>query len=297
MISIEAVNPIEAMKILRKPVGFGMASCQAVSISLLLVGSILQGTAQIITLSDNNSIMQMNTGSGAGVFNWYVDGVNQLKQIGLYYRIGSSGPESSVSMISAPSITLSGPRQVDALYANANLNVDVLYLLTGNSPGSGNSLLNSTVTIKNNNAGGTLDLHFFQYVDVDLGGITGGQSDQFTTFAGRYNKVTQTMGALTFSETFSSLLNPPSRVEANTYNNTLASLLDGSATMLSGATSATGDVTACIEWDVVLAPAGQSGDSLQLSQLFNLQVPEPSFLALVGTGAAIFAILRRRRTA
>ena len=45
-----------------------------------LAAQVMSSSAQIVTLTDNNSVAQINTGSQAGMFNWSVDGQNQLAQ-------------------------------------------------------------------------------------------------------------------------------------------------------------------------------------------------------------------------
>lgn len=259
-----------------------------------LAGLALQAGAQIQTIDHLNSGMEYDPATGA--VDWTVDGVNQLNQQSFHYRVGSSGPEQNVSNIdSTPSIIKNEARHLDVLYANSQLSVDALYYLTGNYAGSGLSGLNLTLTIKNLSAT-TLDLHFFQYADFNLGGVAGGQTNRIFMQGSRYNRVGQYYGTSVLNNTLSSGLMPATRVEAALAGVTLASLTDGNPTLLGNTLAAgLGDVTYAIQWDYVLQAAGVAGDSLQISQLISLQVPEPSSVALIGTGLLAAALLRRSR--
>src|SRR5271165_3106552 len=69
-----------------------------------------------VTLTDQNSTVLIDPTSQAGVYNWTVDGINNLYQQWFWYRIGSTGGQSSIDTISAPSITLSGTNGVNLSY-------------------------------------------------------------------------------------------------------------------------------------------------------------------------------------
>ncbi len=70
-------------------------------LTLMLLAGTLGVQAQIQTLTDNNSVAQINPNSQSGMFNWSVDGQNQLNQQWFWYRIGNT-PEQSIDTISAP---------------------------------------------------------------------------------------------------------------------------------------------------------------------------------------------------
>src|SRR5207245_4856892 len=130
-----------------------------------------------ITLTDLNSVAQIDTGSQAGMFRWTVDGVSQLAQQWFWYRIGSSGPEASINTISPPVNNQATPRQLSTIYTGNLFNVRVDYMLNGSLPGSGRSDMNETITI-NNTSATALDFHFFQYSDFDLNGTPAGDTVQ-----------------------------------------------------------------------------------------------------------------------
>ncbi len=232
--------------------------------------------------------IDINTVTGAGVYNWNAAGVSQLNYHWFYYRVGAVGGESPIQTIdNTPTTTYNAAaRTLDVVYDNGSYSVRTFYKLTGgNTPN-----LSETITI-NNHSGGNLDFHFFQYSDFDLFGSTGGQSVQFSTnsVTGQYYKALQTDGTHTVTELVNSATPPISHFEAQYAGNTLGSLLDGSPTTLSDTTSAgVGNVTFAYQWDVNMA----NNTSFQLSKLLTI-VPEPTALSLVIVSVATMRMLRR----
>lgn len=260
-----------------------------------VAGVTCQSEAQY-SLNHLNSQVTFDVGLGSGsVSSWSVDGANQLYQQWYYYRIGGGQELPLESIDATPTVTQSAPDRLEVTYANSQVSVNLIYILTGGTPGSGQSGINATVSARNLTAN-ALDLHFFQYSDFDLGGAAAGDSVLFTQSLGRYNKATQSDGGSTLTHTFTSGLNPPSRVEAALYDATLTSLTDGSATTLNGVTSlGPGDVTYAIQWDALLNSAGITGDALSIGQVMSLQVPEPSFTAILAAGVVLLGGARWQR--
>jgi hypothetical protein len=260
------------------------------AISLLaLIGLICPSYGQVVPLLSGNSTALVDTGSQAGMFNWSVDGVNQLAQQWFWYRIGAT-PEHSIDTISAPAILTSTANQMTTTYANALLNVRVDYTLTGGAVGSGVSTLLESLTI-NNTSSTALDLHFFQYSDFDLGGSPGGDTVQLGTDTfGKFNEADQVKGSTIFNET--DVTPGADQAEANFFPSTLNSLNDGVPTTLNNNAGplGPGDVEWALEWDRLLNP----GDSLIISKTKYIQVPEPATIALAGLGLAVLLALRRR---
>jgi hypothetical protein len=239
-------------------------------------------SASIYTLTDNGVTALFDSTGGAGWYNWTVAGQNQLNQQWFWYRIGTSGGESAINAIGAPTITQNVPYQLTALYANGALSVQVTYGLTGNTASSG---MNESVRIINNTAT-NLDLHFFQYTDFDLGGFAGGQTVSLGTLP---SMATQTLGsAYSAGETVTPTV---SHREANFFNNTLVSLNDLTPTTLNDNLGPVGpgDVTFAFQWDFTIGP----GLSKSLSPIMNVQVPEPSALALMIVGLAALTLRRQ----
>jgi hypothetical protein len=232
--------------------------------------------------------IDINTVTGAGVYNWNAAGVSQLNYHWFYYRVGSLGGESPIQAIDNTPTSVYNPaaRTLDVVYDNGSYSVRTFYKLTGgNTPN-----LSETITI-DNHSGGNLDFHFFQYSDFDLFGATGGQSVQFSTnsVTGQYYRALQTDGNHTVEEKVNSATPPISHFEAQYAGNTIGSLLDGSPTTLSDTTSAgVGNVTFAYQWDVNMA----NNTSFVLSKLLTI-VPEPTALSLVIISVAAMRMLRR----
>ena len=249
-------------------------------------------------LQSGNSTALINAGTQDGMYNWSVNGENQLFQQWFWYRVGAGGPESAINTISAAAIVPTGLNEATITYANAQLSIRVDYTLSGSAPGTGHAQMGESITI-NNLSSGPLDFHFFQYSDFDLNGDPGGDTVQvFKNLNGKYYEADQSRGVNSFSETTATGGDPgqppgADRAEANFYPGTLNSLNDGGPTTLNNIQGplGTGDVTWAFEWDTTLAQGG----SMVISKLKTLDVPEPGTLALAGLGLTILLTLRRRK--
>jgi hypothetical protein len=261
----------------------------SVTVAMGLALAFAQASANAQTITDQNSSAHINFSTQAGMDSWTVDGINQLNKQWFWYRIGTTGPEHSINTISAPTVTSTGPRQLTGNYSTNNFNLRVDYLISGGAPLSGSSALNESITI-NNTTSNTLDFHFFQYSDFNLGGLSLGDSVALgTDIHGKYNEADQSKGPLIFSE---SVLSPGAdRGEANVTPVTLNSLNDSGPTTLNNVnTAGPGDVTWAFEWDLSIA----AGGSAIISKDKHIDiVPEPSCLALGALGLGFLALRRR----
>jgi len=284
-------------------IGVSSASASRIAgaflLSLILVVALLAtvspSQAQIITLTDNNSVAQIDPTSQLGMFNWTVNGQNSLSQQWFWYRVGATGPEQSIDAISAPTISTPDSRTLNTSYSNGSRSygVAVHYQLTGSALGSQSSRIDEGITITNPRAV-SLDFHLFQYSDFDLGGTAGGDTVRLMTDgSGKFVQALQTDGI--FRATENSVTPGADHGEAGLFNATLVRLNDGLASTLNDNPGPVGpgDATWALEWDLTIAPFGTAS----ISMVKTLAVPEPSALALAAFGLIGLAAYgwRRRR--
>src|SRR5436190_3168452 len=260
--------------------GLKFAIFRKVSFAKFLVlplGFSLISQAQAIeTLTDGNSHAQIDPNSQAGMFNWFVDGQNQLNQQWFWYRVGSSGPEFAINSIGAPVISRPDAKTAYITYTGNGFSLEVDYVLTGQTAGSGQASIRESIRI-HNSLDTPLSFHFYQYSDFDLNSNGGGDTITLgKNNAGKFNEALQTEGALFTSET--AVTPGADHGEAAFFNTTLVKLNNGVPDTLSDAAGpiGPGDVTWALEWDPTIAPISD----FLISKQKDLQVPEPSTLAL-----------------
>jgi hypothetical protein len=271
-----------------------------VSGALVLLGIASPIHAQIVTLSHNNSIAHVNVGSDAGMFDWSVLNGNQyvpnLKQQWFWFRVGDNGPERPINTISAPTFTTPDARSLYTKYNNGSFGVSISYLLTGQAPGSiGHDALSDiaeTISITNGTSS-SLQFHFYQYSDFDLGGTSGNQTIQLgKNLQNLFNEAVQANGTDSLSET---VVSPgANHGEAALFNATLLKLQNGNPDTLNDVAGPVGpgDATWALEWDLTIPAFSSFGISKDKS-IHLKGVPEPTSLALVSLGVAA-CLLRRR---
>src|SRR5215475_11846101 len=101
--------------------------CLSAAVLLMLA---VGAQAQIQTLVNNNSFADINPNNQQGMFDWFVDGQNQLFQQWFWYRVGNN-PEQSIDTISPPLIQRPDARTAYVTYNNGAFSVEVDYVLTG----------------------------------------------------------------------------------------------------------------------------------------------------------------------
>lgn len=241
-------------------------------------------SAAIIPLVDGNSSLEVDPDPGGlGSVNWIVDGVDQMERQWFWFRVGSAGgeaPINSLNLVGTNAFSSNFEPNNNGLFMlyedqNNTFTIDVLYVLAGGSAGSGVSDIAEQIRIVNT-GDAALPFHFFQYSNFDLNGTP----DNDTVEANNANSVSQSDPNLIVSETV--VAPKPSHSQVGLYPTIINSLNDGLPTTLNDfGGPVNGDVTWAYQWDFVLAP----GRSYIISKDKHVQmVPEPSAMAIVGTG-------------
>jgi len=255
----------------------------------LLLGS--AGAQATIILEDLNSQAEIDLTSDAGMFRWTVDGIENLRKQWFWYRIGDTGPELPLNALGTPLSKTSdgdldpGDERLISRYAGSGLTVTIDYVLTGGPVGSGVSDIAEMIVLENT-GGDDIDLHFFQYVDFELGGTV----DDVAVEILNGNTAVQTDVGTWLSETVVTWM--PDYCEAGIGGSILAKLTDADADTLSDNAGplGPGDLSWAFQWDVELEP----GDTFIISKDKNL-VPEPAGLVVLGVGSLVLMLRRRRR--
>jgi hypothetical protein len=243
-----------------------------------------------VTLTEENSIVNIVTNSQAGMNSWTIDGKQVLDQQWFWYRVGND-PTGQHSLDTLPATYVNiDASDVVASFTGATFIVTANLSLVGSASGNGTSDLTIQFKIKNT-SGITTNFHFFEYSNFTLGGAPG-DTVQFPNS----NSVAQvgSLGSVFENAvaTGGSGFPAPMHHEADVVFNTLNKLNAGSPQFLNDANSAgPGDVTWAFEWDLPIA----GGATSQFSKDISIVVPEPSTVALVGMSLISMLALRRRR--
>lgn len=265
------------------------------ALAALTAGSV--GFAQPVTtatLADGNSTALVDVGSSMGMYQWTIDGNNQLAQQWFWYRTGSGGVAAPINAIGGLSYNQAGgPNYLLLNYDNAQLGVQVEYTLTGG--GFGQAQIKETITLINRTQA-DLDFHLFQYSDFDLAGSPAGDSIAITgnNITG-FLQAIQTKGPSQIAETIT--LPYAAHAEASDIQDAIRNRLNTVAGLtLNDVTSAGpgADAAWAYQWDFVI-PANSSVDVLKDKTLNVVPVPEPSSLGLIGLGLAALVLRRKQR--
>ena len=253
------------------------------TILTVIVSLFCVATAQAYLLNDGNSTVDIQD-SSSGISSWVVDGTDNLFQQWFWYRVGETGPESSVDTLSAPIVDDDdGDGTLGLTYTGAQISVELDFTLGGGQAGSGVSDIGEVITI-NNISNETLSLHFFQYVDFNLG------LDAYDDVVEVINPyvVAQSDSEAVVSETVA--VPHASLHEVGIYSSTLDRLEDALPTTLDGSTGPLGqdDVTWAFQWDFTL----NVGGSYIISKDKHIVIPEPAALGLMLIGGLV--LLGRR---
>lgn len=262
------------------------------AVSMLCVGATANATTAI--LSNLNSTASIDTGSLSGMYNWNIDGANPLVTQQFWYRVGTSGGESSIN-----TLTQTGFAYTDVDFDGFNERALVKYTntvskftlqvqttLQGGSLGSKGSDIAEIITIKNVGTS-ALDFHFFMYTDFKL---SLSSNDKITFLNSTTALQTNVNGA--FITTIASASGITSSNEAALFPTLFTSLTNSTPTILSGVLGPlTGDATFGYEWDVSIAVNGTLTVTVDKNAM---AIPEPSSMVLALGGFILLGVLGRR---
>ncbi len=251
--------------------------------------------AALYTLIDDNSTAVINDGLSTGMGTWTIDGTDHMLQQWFWYRVGNTAeaPIDTLVLIVGGVTDTNFDGNKDTLYLRygndqdaTQYTVEVRFTLDGASAGSGLSDIAEQITITNTGAS-SLDFHFFQYSDFDLGG-DGAPNDTVQLI--NANTVRQSDPDWTISET---VVTPAADgFELDFFAITRDKLNDSAATTLGNASGAgpvgPGNVTWAFQWDKTIS----AGGAFQISKDKNI-TPEPVTLGLLLGGLVLLKGFRR----
>lgn len=248
-----------------------------------------------LTLNSGNASADIDPGSQAGMFNWFVDGQDYLAQQQVWYRLNGTASESSVDTLPLSSLTQPTANSATMIYSGAGFDLELRYTLTGGGAGSGMSDISEQLIVRNT-SNGQLGLSLFLFSNFDLSG--GG--DTVTSIPWKpipftnpgYDRATQLGGLASETTTLGYFAD---RAEAGAPGTTLAHLNDGAiSTLVNAGVSfgpvGLGDVSYTFQWDLSLANGGS--EIIGVDKRLTV-VPEPTALSLAVIGLA--GLLARSR--
>lgn len=250
--------------------------------------------AQTVVLEDANASASFNLTSG-GQVGWNVDGVGHLFNQRFFFRTSQMNDEQAVDSLSltgsqtTDTNTFDDPRSdtLSLRYASTSgLEFRIAYLLRGGPAGSGTADLAETIRITNTSSA-SVTMSFFQYVDFDLGGTSGGDFAQVINA----NTVRQwdPSSNVTVAET---VVTPgPTAYQVGSFPSIVNLFGDGLPSNLNNFGGQIGPVDAswAFQWDITLNPGG----AFVISKDKLITIPSPAGVALLGIAG--FAAARRRR--
>lgn len=257
-----------------------------------LGGLVLVASSQAaVVLSHNGSSVSINENT-ATIDDWFVGGIDNVFAHTYYFRVGDAGTASSISTLSAPTVTQFGPRAAEIVYGSNQFRVTVTYLLTGATNGQTADLAESVLV---ENLGTAAAFRLFQYNDYDMNGTSGNDTgDRLNSSSIRMTDngvtaITAVEGGTPIPEFSEIGLFPSTRnsiTGTNGYNlNTAAGGGIGQTVV--------GDVAYGFQWNRAM----DAGGSFVISTDKVAAVPEPGSMIALGLGAAALLARRRRKAA
>lgn len=263
-----------------------------VSMCVLVALAVLPANANssIFTMTDQNSILQVDTSPSAGVpgaFSWHVDGTNQLYQQWWWYRVGGPGSQinvvNSANLVPVGSPTQLDPGQLKMKFADPSgyFTLELKWFLAGNVAGSGTSdVSEQAIYTKSPNAPADFQFSLFEYSNFDLGGTPNNDTAQLIGA----NGVRQWDGAMQVEE---DLARPSTSWMIGTPSNVLAAL-GGTQNLPNSQALMNGDVAWAFQWDLTRSV------SFSKNKAITTAIPEWSSLFLAAMGMVGTIGIRRR---
>jgi hypothetical protein len=271
-----------------------------VASALLAAGMLLPASLPAATtITDSGASASVDFNSSAGMYNWVVDGQNQLNQQWFWYRLGASGVAAPINTISAANITLNSANSVTAVYQNSLFTLQIDYTLFGGGPGSGFADIMESISVtKNVNDANPLDFHLFQYSDFNLLNTPAGDTVSLSGTGGGFDNAVQVKGATQIAETITSPeANHGEAGLTSDSPNTLYRLNNVSGLTLNDNDYAgPGDATWALQWDTTVN-YGMPFFVFKDKSLSIQVIPEPGVLSLATLGLGAWALARRRHSA
>jgi hypothetical protein len=256
--------------------GRRIAAARILLLTALAVGMAGVARANEITLTHGNSRVLIETGSTLEAHSFTVDGVDHMSQQASWYRVGAAGPELPVATLAQTALQAAAG-SLNVTYTHAAFTVAKRYTLLGGAANSAKGSLGEQITITNT-SGAPLDLHFFQYVDLDVDEVF----DNNTLAIAGGGAATQTSPAGT--QALVTVSPAPSAVQAGFHPTVLDALSDAGPSALNGATAvANADATYALRWSAVLQAGGRLQITLTKSVQGGIVAVAPVPLAPKGT--------------
>jgi hypothetical protein len=251
-----------------------------------------------VILTDGNSSVTLDPTSSAGISTWSINGQNQINKEWFWFRNGSSGGQSSIDSLGTPTIALfdtngNGLKDKAMLtYGPTNgIQISLTLSLTGGLTGTDTSDLHENLIITNKGTS-TVNYHFFEYANFNLGGSTTGENVSIAN----NNTATETGNGLQVQTVVSP---KASEYEANLFPSLLNHINSSTSYTLADVSSASnGDGEWGFEWDASIPACGSLPIAVDggFSKSVVTPVPEPAgaigIMALAGV-----CVMRRRRSA
>jgi hypothetical protein len=233
----------------------------------------------LITLTNGNSLVQIDPNTQDGMFSWVVDGTEQLYQHWFWLRAGTNNAQTSFDQLGTPLGLSWTTTNAIINYLPAGLNVMLSFTLTGGAIGSHASSIAETISIQNTNTS-SVALHLYSYTDFDLAGTNEDDSVSFPT----NNLVLQQGKGATATQSVQG--QTPNYWEASWYAFTLDKIDAGTPAVLADDIDPDepGDQTFAYQWDVSLG-AGQTF-VLNLTNSIQMSLPVLT-ITLSGSNAIV----------